>query len=138
MSTRSLTKVNENGKPLVTMYRHCDGYPSGIGAELFEFLDGKVVINGIPMDPPEKAANGAGDLAAQLVASFKEGNGSPLGGVYLLPINAGDHGQEYEYIIDVDDLSIAVTVISTYGGQMFKGSVREFGAWLDAEAAEAA
>ena len=39
MGTRSLTFVYEGEKPIVNMYRQFDGYPSGHGAELAEFLN---------------------------------------------------------------------------------------------------
>ena len=39
MGTRSLTFVyNDNKKPIINLYRQYDGYPSGHGAELAEFL----------------------------------------------------------------------------------------------------
>ena len=48
MGTRSLTYVYDVKTPVVCMYRQYDGYPSGHGQELAEFLfDGKLV-NGIP------------------------------------------------------------------------------------------
>ena len=76
MGTRSLTTFietyteRETGKKIknevVTMYRQYDGYPTGHGIELAEFLaDGKVV-NGFGMDKT-KQFNGIGCLAAQVV-----------------------------------------------------------------------
>jgi hypothetical protein len=50
MGTRSLTFVKEqNGRKASTyvcMYRQYDGYPSGHGLELAEFLKGKRLVNG--------------------------------------------------------------------------------------------
>lgn len=110
MGTRSLTKVIETytnkatnkkvSKPLINMYRQFDGYPSGMGADLVEFLEGTKVVNGLGLDEvkSKRVFNGAGCLAAQLVAHFKEG----AGGIYIEPITAKDCGQEYEYEIIVD------------------------------------
>lgn len=107
MGTRSLTKVievytNENGKQiknkLINMYRQYDGYPSGMGIDLAEFLEGGKLVNGISCNETQRVFNGAGCMAAQLVAEMKEG----AGGIYLYPINATDCGQEYEYEILVD------------------------------------
>lgn len=41
MSTRSTTHFVHalNAKPTAIVYRHSDGYPSGAGADLFEFID---------------------------------------------------------------------------------------------------
>ena len=81
MGTRSLTHVIETwndktGKQkkqcLMTMYRQYDGYPSGMGDELADFLKDGVVVNGIGMDEKRRVFNGAGCLAAQLVAHFKD------------------------------------------------------------------
>jgi hypothetical protein len=101
MGTRSLTKVfntykdEKNNKQvkeqLVNMYRQYDGYPSGHGTELADFLKGG-------RDEKQILFNGAGCLAAQMIAHFKDG----VGGFYIEPITAKDCGQEYEYEVIVD------------------------------------
>ncbi len=100
MGTRSLTVVVDKSwdktKEICVMYRQFDGYPSGHGAELKEFLDGMVVINGIPGDPPKKFANGIPCLAAQLIANFKK---DQKGGFYLHAAGTRDCGEEYVYTI---------------------------------------
>lgn len=94
MGTRSITVVYDDEKrPLVTMYRQFDGYISGHGNELADFLDGRSLVNGIGSDTPEKASNGMGCLAASLIVHFKDGPG----GFYIEPSPEGDYGQEYEY-----------------------------------------
>jgi hypothetical protein len=105
MGTRSLTRVIEHfasdkgdvASTLVCMYRQMDGYPSGHGADLAEFLKGMKIVNGIGASNPKKIANGAGCLAAQLVAHFKDGPGS----IYLYPADTTDAGQDYEYDIHI-------------------------------------
>lgn len=72
MGTRSLTRINTaTGDKILNLYRQMDGYPSGHGLELFEFLDGFEIVNGFTDQEGPKAANGAGCLAAQLVTHFK-------------------------------------------------------------------
>lgn len=117
MGTRSLTRVietyrdNKKNKQvkskLVNMYRQYDGYPSGHGEELADFLNGGKVVNGIGSD--KNVFNGAGCLAAQMIAHFKDG----AGGFYIYPINAKDCGQEYEYevIVDFDTHEITLKCI---------------------------
>lgn len=132
MGTRSLTRVNKNGSQIVCMYRQFDGYPSCHGVELFKFLDGMNIVNGFSGDEPEKSANGAGCLAAQLIANFKE----EIGGIYIYPVATKDAGQDYEYIIDVNaDLALTVQVIG-YEGIEFSGSVEEFGVFCQTEKEE--
>ena len=95
MGTRSLTYVyDENHNKLCCMYRQMDGYPSGHGKELAEFLAPITLINGLHTGMPKNAANGMSCLAAQLIAHFK----TRIGGIYLEPLTRGlDCDQEYEY-----------------------------------------
>ena len=109
MGTRSLTRIFETYKDekknkqvkiqLVNMYRQYDGYPSGHGTELADFLNSGKVVNGIgSRDEKQILFNGGGCLAAQMIAHFKDG----AGGIYIEPITAKDCGQEYEYEVIVD------------------------------------
>jgi hypothetical protein len=108
MGTRSLTRVFETHKDekknkqvkvqLVNMYRQYDGYPEGHGTELADFLKGGKVVNGIGYDEKNIVFNGAGCLAAQMIAHFKNG----AGGFYIESITAKNCGQEYEYEVIVD------------------------------------
>ena len=95
MGTRSLTFVYDGNKPMINMYRQFDGYPSGHGAELAEFLQPFQIINGIGGDQnkPGKFANGMGCLAAQMIAHFK----NSVGGFYIHPVTDTDCWQDYEY-----------------------------------------
>ena len=52
MGTRSLTFVYDEDTPLINMYRQYDGYPSGHGAELADFLNkSKYSISGLCESP---------------------------------------------------------------------------------------
>jgi hypothetical protein len=101
MGTRSLTFVYEESKKgekpeaIINMYRQFDGYPSGHGAEIAEFLAPFTLVNGISSAETRKVANGMGCLAAQLVANFKDG----AGGFYIHPVSHVKCGQDYEYHI---------------------------------------
>ena len=118
MGTRSLTRVFETYQDekknkqvkvqLVNMYRQYDGYPEGHGTELADFLKGGKVVNGIGGDD-KNVFNGAGCLAAQMIAHFKDG----AGGFYIQPITAKDCGQEYEYevIVDFDTKEVTMKCI---------------------------
>ena len=93
MGTRSLTFVyDENDTPILNMYRQFDGYPSGHGAELAEFLAGLKLVNGFGNNG-RGLANGMGCLAAQMIAHFKDG----VGGFYIHSVLETDLGQDYEY-----------------------------------------
>lgn len=103
MGTRSLTFVYDDNRPVICMYRQFDGYPSGHGAELADFLNQfEAITNGYAFNETRKIANGMGCLAAQLVGHFKTGHG----GFYLYPTNSKDCGQEYEYHIYSDRITV--------------------------------
>jgi hypothetical protein len=95
MGTRSLTYVYEGETPIICMYRQFDGYPTGHGQELANFLNELAIGEGISGSPELFTyANGMGCLAAQMIVNFKK---SP-GGFYIHPIDFNqDVWQEYEY-----------------------------------------
>lgn len=132
MGTRSLTHVldDKSEAVLVTIYRQFDGYPSGHGADLKEILSGKRLINGIGGETPEEAANGMGDLAAQIVAALKAE--SPLGGIYLQAPGSSDHWEEYVYTVSGQQPGIGekggvrLKVVIPNGPVLYEGPANAF------------
>ena len=95
MSTRSTTRFVSRGNnedvTLVNIYQQYDGYLSGVGREIAEYILSKKITNGYSsgMDL-SNCANGFDCLAAQFIRDFKKG----IGGLYItLP----DDEQEYHY-----------------------------------------
>lgn len=135
MSTRSLTFVkNESNQVVMNMYRQCDGYPSGLGTELYKFLKDIKMVNGLRADDDQNIANGAGCLAAQIVAHFKDGPGD----IYLQHPSSTDCGQEYEYHITAGLSGITVKVMEAdWSGhrakKLYHGDVEGFGAFCQRE-----
>ena len=149
MGTRSITKVIETWndektnklkkQTLVCMYRQMDGYPSGMGVDLAEFLESGKIVNGISLGETQRVFNGMGCLAAQMVAHFKDG----AGGIYLYPINVKDAWQNYEYEIiqhneeDIKLKIIEVGYINPKGKYckgkktLFYGTPQTFFNWLE-------
>ncbi len=133
MGTRSLTFVYDGDEAIINMYRQYDGYPSGHGAELADFLGQFTMVNGLGINETRKVANGMGCLAAQLVANFKVGAGQ----FYLYPTSAKDCGQDYEYHIYKDDEGMRVRItdrgcnmfgltMSDKNDAIFDGTLEEF------------
>jgi hypothetical protein len=139
MGTRSLTFVYEKygqiQKPVVNMYRQFDGYPTGHGAELAEFLNGGRMVNGLSATKTVKEVvfNGMGCLAASMVAHFKQ---TP-GGFYIHPVDTTDCGQDYEYHVYDKSGKLYIEVYNCgcnmFGVTMsdkhdfiFKGNLKEF------------
>jgi hypothetical protein len=78
------------------MYRQMDGYPTGHGAELKDFLKEMKVVNGLSLGGQGRVANGMGCLACQVVGHFKQGK---PGGFYLDAAGTRDCGEEYVYTL---------------------------------------
>ena len=117
MGTRHLTTIYDTAfnerNLVVNIYGVWDGYPAGHGAELAKFLGARQMCNGLPgisttQDENGKTyADGAGCLAAQLVATLK----TEPGVIYLVSGDENtDHNQEYTYIVSADHESIHVEV----------------------------
>ena len=133
MGTRSLTKVietwkNKKGKkqrrPITTMYRQFDGYMSGHGLELAEWLSQYTVVNGIRINETRKIANGIDCLAAQMFAHFKDG----AGGIYCMHPDAEDCWEDYLYEISEVDKEIFLTVYEIWKDttqELFHGTPEE-------------
>jgi hypothetical protein len=123
MGTRCLTYVmDQNYEPIVCMYRQFDGYPSGHGVELAEFLNSGEVVNGLPLNATKKLFNGMGCLAAQMVANFK----SESGNFYLhAPVLDRDDWQDYEYHVS-DNRVIVYSGTRSQGKSLFDGYWNEF------------
>lgn len=137
MGTRALVHVKAARKTLVTVYRQLDGYPTGLGAKLAEFLTGadgapRRIVNGYSdVDREARAFNGAGCLAAQMVAALKQG----IGDVYIEPPNASDVGEEYTYTLTVNAAGkLAVGVVAAHhagdAARNFAGDAAGFLAWI--------
>jgi hypothetical protein len=101
------------------MYRQFDGYPSGHGVELGEFLNSIVeVTNGIRPGDKRKTANGMGCLAAQMIAHFKVG----VGNIYIESTNTNLLGHDFEYHVYE-----TYVIVKNYSGHtMFKGTWKDF------------
>lgn len=136
MGTRCLTFVYEKygqvHKPVCNMYRQFDGYPTGHGAELAEFLGEGKIVNGLRSGEGTRYFNGMGCLAAQMVAKFKD----EAGQFYLHPTDVTECGQDFEYhIYDKNGLYIEVYNCGcNFFGEtqsdthelIFKGNLAEF------------
>jgi hypothetical protein len=137
MGTRSTTLFietykDESGKQkknkIVVMYRQYDGYPSGHGQELAEFLSKGKMVNGIGLGDTETVFNGMGCLTAQVVAHFKDG----AGGIYLQSNDKGCwEDYRYQVIGDFDTKEITIRVFnSSKSKPIFVGTPTEMLNWI--------
>lgn len=119
MGTRSLTYVYDDATPIICMYRQFDGYPSGHGVELSEFLNSfDEITNGYMLGETRKIANGMGCLAAQMIANFKQS----VGGFYIHAVTDDNCGQDYEYHVYREHV-----IVKNYSGNvMFDGDWKSF------------
>jgi len=139
MGTRSLTHFIERYKEqptdkrykpivkdteIVVMYRQYDGYPSGHGIQLAEFLTKGKLVNGISFAETQLLFNGMGCLTAQVVANFKEGAGN----IYLHRAGTKDCWEEYDYYVigDNDTMELTLKCVTSRGKVLFEGTPKEF------------
>jgi hypothetical protein len=116
MGTRSLTFVYDGDVPVINIYRQYDGYPSGHGHELAQFLDSKTLVNGYG-EQNSVEANGMGCLAAQLIVQLKHG----VGGIYIYPVSSTDCFQDYEYHVYEDKV-----IVKDPTAVIFEGTWEDF------------
>jgi hypothetical protein len=132
MGTRALTFVYDGSTPIVNMYRQYDGYPSGHGLELAQFLTRGRLVQGLS-GKDEVVFNGMGCLAAAMIANFKE---TP-GGFYIHSVEETECGQDYEYHVYQagDEIRVRVTnrgcnmfglTMSDTNDNIFDGTAVEF------------
>jgi hypothetical protein len=103
------------------MRRQYDGYLRGHGLELATFLLDMKIVNGLGLER-KRVANGAGCLAAQMIAQFK----TVPGDFYIesIPADPEDLDQiDYVYNVHVDAGEITVTVVGDR--QEFQGTAAE-------------
>lgn len=126
MGTRSLTyiyqdKQEDAGLPLLCIYKQYDGYVSGLGITLAEFINSGKLVNGLGAND-SRVFNGMGCFAAQLVSHLK---GETAGDVYLqAPILGVNSWQEYEY-------HIFENAVEVYEGQLRNGTKIFDGTWAE-------
>lgn len=134
MGTRSTYRVIEQFKDdkgkvvnqdICLIYVQYDGYPTGHPMETAEWLSSGKVVNGYSMSE-ELQFNGAGCLAAQLVAKMKTGTG----GVYLQTLKSrGNSWEDYLYdIIIKEDHSIEYVCYEngSWKKELFRGTPADF------------
>lgn len=135
MGTRSLTRVFGGDEPLellCTIYKQYDGYPSGLGLELAEWLKDLKIVNGFSTLEKQRVANGPGCLAMQLIHFLKgDKEGPQVGGTYLYPntIKAADCNAEWEYHIVVPfdgDRAQLVIFVTGRSEEIWRGAPKDF------------
>ena len=128
MGTRSTTRVYKDDKMILALYCQFDGYPTGVGVQLAEFIQSRPFVNGLTGDAP--AFNGAGCFAAQLVARLKDKPG-------LWCVTGKEDQREefnYEIHLSLDESCLATPsrfVCEGYG-KTFDGKAEDFSAWAEA------
>lgn len=123
MGTRSTTHIYDGGisaeNHLVSIYTQFDGYLSGYGIKLVNYLSSMTIVYGYNSTQKNgHYANGMGCLSAQLIKHFKDG----IGGYY---ITDSSNSQEYDYHIYSHDDKIHVKIFE-YEVVIFDGNLFDF------------
>ncbi len=150
MSTRSLTvfvngdtsiaQPDQDTTEVAVLYRQCDGYPKGHGAQLAAILKGMAMSNGIGSRVKGRMPyNGMGDLAVRVISALKTQGGSDIrgdtgcdwpGNFYLYPAGTRDSGEEYLYTVSVRDARPYLRVQDGEGKQLFEGTPEKVATWI--------
>lgn len=102
MSTRCQTFIKAAGEPVATIYRHCDGYPTGMGEDLWTLA---------------RKCNSAQDMVVKILTAWHFD-------AELEEINAKHGDTEYEYYVEFPECAYmeskpTVTVKSLHTGRTF-------------------
>jgi hypothetical protein len=134
MGTRSITRVQLDGETLVAIYRQYDGYISGHGKDLADFLNGRQIVNGIRVGTELEVFNGPGCLAANLISFLKKEENGKAGNIYIREVDTED--QEYSYDINVKTREPSVWAVEyeplptitvrNYDEELFRGTSTEY------------
>lgn len=138
MGTRALVHFEEDGEVIATVYRQFDGYPTGLGQDIFGALNNGAVEmrNGFGgSDKVPSQFNGMGCLAAFIVGALK---GDKIGSVYMMKAGTSDVGEEFTYTLYLKggegrlpgELHLKISGYS--GDPLFEGPLSKF----DAKAVE--
>lgn len=118
MGTRAKLIIKDGSKTICTIYRQMDGYPSGFGQEIKDYLRFARVVNGFGSGETNRKGhfNGMGCLAAYLVGRLKDQ--FDIGQVYLVP--AYKESEQYNYVLTEKDglLHLKVTGDCKYNGPL--------------------
>lgn len=96
MSTRSITHFVMDGVIVARIYRHCDGYPSGAGTDLYRFLrDVKAQTHDTRFSDPDYLA---AKYVVWLAHSFARE--APLDFLSVGVTSADPSDIEYRYVVD--------------------------------------
>ncbi|MCK9369251.1 hypothetical protein M0R04_04870 [Candidatus Dojkabacteria bacterium] len=118
MTVDSLTYIySENGRPLVCIYRKFNSYPSIHGKAIYDFLEGRKVVDNDD-DIEYKSNMSMGCLAAEFIGEFKKG----ILDIKLLPTDTQYINQAFSYHIYKDQI-----VVKNYQGYIaFTGTWEDF------------
>ena len=103
-------------KVMVSIYNHYDGYPEELGVTLANYLDGRIIVNGLGKDN-FRVFNGLGCLAASLIAELKDGPGN----IYIEDPKRKHTWIDYEYYVWGDNHKDIWISVFEYGDCIFVG-----------------
>lgn len=133
MGTRSTItfceKIDDKIIPYVNIYQQYDGYLEGVGKELCEWLENKIIVNGFSCFDKRDIANGVGCLVAQFISDKK----NSVGDFYVYPIGEGKGYCDYNYTVIINKTyserklkDITTIEVDSWGrNPFFKGTISE-------------
>jgi hypothetical protein len=157
MGTRSLTYIRETEKSaaFLCIYRQFDGYPSGMGKDLYNILKGYTIVNGFSMDdsaciicgeqkyvhnsdveiyvknyPKAQGHSFESKRVANgindLAGTIVKNLKDGIGGIYIYNPRTKDAGQEFVYDLYMHKGILTMKVSDSESKVLYTGSIDEF------------
>lgn len=128
MGTRSVTYIHEmdslGGGVACAFYRQYDGYPSGHGQDLADWLQGKSLVNGIGSDFRKGIDhNRAGQMAIDLMYDLKKETS-----IECCPLDIDAGGLDFVYHVYFEGGEFFIKGVDPYYDKELKVSVGDFDA----------
>lgn len=129
MSTRSVTHIHkmqsiQDGLEAIvyTFFRHSDGYPSGHGSNLVEYLIGKKLVNGKGIDfTIGRDFNRAGTMAIPLMMHIQN-----ISGAESIPTGTKTSDTEFVYDIYFRENEFYIKITTIYSEESVTVNVDDF------------
>jgi len=113
---------SEKYERIVSVYQQYDGYVTGVGFSLCNFLNKYHLVNGIGIDDIN-IANGAQCLAALFIRDFKLN----AGGLYILPKK---QNEDYNYDVYISGTTLTKIKASYFSKKIFEGNLVDFNTYI--------
>lgn len=114
--------LDEDDIHFTTIYCQYDGYPSGVGNDIYNILGHRKLVNGF--NDERTQVNGMHDAAALLVAGMKSG----IGNIYIYGPQSNSFVVDYTYNLWTSGSEMFMSIYDFRGENLYNGPLADFSA----------